>query len=121
MCGIHVNDPARAFAFYTGTLGFEPLLTVPEAQLFIVRSPEDPQGAGLLLEPSDNPLARAYKDGLHLAGIPAIVLGVADVAAEYARLSAAGVTFTGAPMTDSSGTRAVFDDTCGNYIQIHQD
>jgi predicted enzyme related to lactoylglutathione lyase len=119
MCGIHVNDPAEAFTFYTETLGFEELLAVPDANLYIVRSPEDPDGVGLLLEPSDNPVARAYKEGVYGAGIPTIVFGVKDVRAEYARLMSAGVRLTGEPTTDESGTHAVFDDTCGNYIQIH--
>jgi predicted enzyme related to lactoylglutathione lyase len=121
MCSIHVNDPAAAFDFYTKTLGFEELLAIPEAGLFIVRSPEDRAGVGLLLEPSDNPIARAYMEGLHGAGIPVIVFGVEDVDAECARLTSAGVRFTGPPTTDESGTSAVFDDTCGNHVQIHQD
>lgn len=121
MCGVHVTEPATAFAFYTGTLGFEELLAMPEANLFIVRSPQDPQGVGLLLEPSDNPIAQAYKDGLYGQGIPAIVFGVPDVQAEYERLRALGVRFTGEPTTDPSGISAIFDDTCGNYIQLHQD
>lgn len=121
MCSIHVDDPAAAFMFYTETLGFEELLAVPEHFLYIVRSPQDPDGVGLLLEPSDNPVARAYKEGIYQLGMPAIVFGTADVQAEYQRLSALGVKFTGKPTTDQSGTSAVFDDTCGNLIQIHQD
>lgn len=121
MCSIHVNDPAKAYAFYSGTLGFEPLLVMPEANLYIIRSPEDREGVGLLLEPSDNPIGRAYMEGLYQAGFPCLVLGATDVDAECKRLTALGVHFTGEPTTDASGTHAMFDDTCGNYIQIHQD
>jgi predicted enzyme related to lactoylglutathione lyase len=121
MCGIHVRDPARAFAFYTETLGFDELLTIPDANVYIVKSPEDPDGVGLLLEPSDNPIAKAYMEGAYAARLPTIVFGVADIAAEYERLTSAGVRFTSEPITDESGTHAVFDDTCGNYVQIHQD
>jgi len=121
MCGVHVDEPAKAYQFYTGVLGFEELLTIPEANLYVVRSPEDPDGVGLLLEPSDNPVARAYMQGLYQVGLPVIVFGVDDVRAEYARLVGAGVRFTGEPATDASGTHAVLDDTCGNYVQIHQD
>jgi len=121
MCSIHVNDPAAAFAFYTETLGFDELLAIPDASLYIVKSPEDPNGVGLLLEPSDNPIAEAYKKGVYAAGMPTIVFGVKDVRAAYATLTSAGVQFTGEPTTDGSGTHAVFDDTCGNYVQIHQD
>lgn len=121
MCSVHVDDPAAAFRFYTETLGFDELLAIPEHRLYIVKSADDAAGPGLLLEPNDNPVARDYQEGLHGLGIPAIVLGVPDVQAEYARLGALDVRFTGAPATDPSGTSVVFDDTCGNYIQLHQD
>src|SRR6476620_4622083 len=54
MCSIHVKDPASAHEFYTGTLGFETLMAMPEYNLFIVKDPDGAGGAGLLLEPSDN-------------------------------------------------------------------
>ncbi|MFC4605958.1 VOC family protein [Rhodococcus kronopolitis] len=121
MCGVHVVDPATAFAFYRDVLGFEELMAVPEYNLYIVRSPQDPDGVGLLLEPSDNPVAEAYRRGVYEQGLPVVVFGTPDVRAEYERLSALGVWFTGEPTSDQSGTSAVFDDTCGNLIQIHQD
>ena len=121
MCSIHVEDPPTAYKFYTEILGFEVLLAVPEANLYIVTSPEDPTKLGLLLEPSDNQVARDYMEGLHALGMPVIVLGVDDVKTEFARLSALGVRFTSEPASGESGTSAVFDDTCGNYVQIHQD
>ena len=121
MCSIHVRDPAEAFEFYTSTLGFEELLVVPDANLYIVKSPDDPTALGLLLEPSDNPIARTYMEGLYGLGMPVIVLGVADVRAEYERLRGQGVRFTSEPTTSAEGTSAFFDDTCGNYVQLHQD
>lgn len=121
MCSVHVEDPAAAFEFYTKILGFDELMTMPEYRLYVVKSPDDPIGVGLLLEPSDNPVAKAYREGLHGQGMPAIVLGTADVRAEYERLRALGVHFTGVPTTGPSGMEAVFDDGCGNLIQIHQD
>jgi len=120
MCSIHVTDPAAAFAFYTGVLGFEELLAMPEGNLFIVRSPDDREGVGLLLEPSDNPIAAAYREGLYASGIPAIVFGTPDVRAEHDRLAAAGVRFTAEPTTNDFGTQADFDDTFGNIIRLHQ-
>ena len=121
MCSIHVQDPAAAHSFYTETLGFDTLMAMPEHNLFIVKDPGAASGAGLLLEPSDNPIASAYSKGLYDAGIPAIVFGAPDVKAEYERLSAAGVRFRGEPAEDPFGITAVFDDGCGNYIQLHQD
>ena len=123
MCSIHVKDPAAAYEFYTGTLGFESLLVMPEHNLFIVKDPAGSGGgsAGLLLEPSDNPIGAAYMNGCHDAGLPAIVLGVPDVRAEFKRLTAEGVIFQGEPSDGPGGTTAVFDDGCGNFIQLHQD
>lgn len=121
MCSVHVLDPATAFDFYTTTLGFEELLAVPEQLLFIVKSPQDPDGVGLLLEPSDSPIATAYREGVYGLGLPAIVFGVPDVRAEYRRLTGLGVRFTGEPNVHEAGVFADFDDTCGNLVRIHQD
>ncbi|HCC40601.1 MAG TPA: glyoxalase [Arthrobacter bacterium] len=122
MCSIHVQDPATAHSFYTGTLGFETLMAMPEYNLFIIKDPGAGAGSvGLLLEPSDNPIGANYMNALHDAGIAAITFGVPDVQAEYNRLVAAGVTFQGEPSEDPSGISAVFDDGCGNFVQLHQD
>lgn len=121
MCSIHVDDPAAAFAVYTETLGFEEALVMPEHHLYVVRAPGDTDGVGLLLEPSDNPLALSYRQGLHSSEIPAMVFGVPDVAAELERLRASGVVIHTEPETTPYGTTAVFDDGCGNLVQLHQD
>lgn len=122
MCSIHVQDPAAAHTFYTQTLGFETLMAMPEHNLFIVKDPgADAAAVGLLLEPSDNPIGANYMNALHDAGLPAIVFGVSDVQAEYDRLVAAGVKFQSEPVEDPYGISAVFDDGCGNFVQLHQD
>ena len=121
MCSIHVKDPAAAHEFYTGTLGFETLMAMPEYNLFIIKDPEGPGSVGVLLEPSDNPVAAAYMNGLHDAGIPAVVFGVPDVRAEYDRLTARGVMFQAEPSEGPGGITAVLDDACGNFVQLHQD
>lgn len=123
MCSIHVKDPAAAFDFYTGVLGFESLLVMPEHNLYIVKDPAGSGGGsvGLLLEPSDNPIGAAYMNGCHDAGLPAIVFGVTDVRAEFKRLTALGVIFQAEPSDGPGGTSAVFDDGCGNFVQLHQD
>jgi catechol 2,3-dioxygenase-like lactoylglutathione lyase family enzyme len=122
MCSIHVQDPAAAHTFYTGTLGFETLMAMPEYNLFIIKDPgADAGSVGLLLEPSDNPIGANYMKALHDAGLAAITFGVPDVQAEYDRLVAAGVRFQGEPSEDPSGISAVFDDGCGNFVQLHQD
>ncbi len=123
MCSIHVKDPAAAHVFYTETLGFETLMAMPEYNLYIIKDPgaEDSSSPGLLLEPSDNPIASDYMNALHESGLAAITFGVPDVRAEYERLLAAGVTFQGEPSEDPFGVSAVFDDGCGNFVQLHQD
>ena len=121
MCSIHVREPAAAHEFYTGILGFETLMALPEHNLYIVKDPAGAGSVGLLLEPSDNPIGAAYMNGLHDAGIPAIVFGVPDVRAEYQRLTAKGVMFQGEPSEGPGGTSAVLDDGCGNFVQLHQD
>lgn len=120
MCSVYVNDPGKAHQFYTEVLGFVSTMYVPEALLAIVASPEEPNGSGLLLEPNDNPIAKTYQEALYKAGLPAIVLGVADIQKEYERLKNRGAVFTGAPTKTEWGTQAVLEDTCGNLIQLAQ-
>jgi predicted enzyme related to lactoylglutathione lyase len=120
LTGVFVHDPIAAHAFYTETLGFISRLFIPEAYLAIVASPEQPEGTGLLLEPNDNPIAKAYQEGIRGAGLPVIVFGTDDIQAEYERLTERGVVFTKTPTKTEWGMEAIFDDTCGNFIQLHQ-
>lgn len=119
MTNVYVNDPLEAFQFYTQVLGFVEHTYMPEHGLAIVTAPEVPDTA-LLLEPNQNPLASAYQKAVYDAEMPAIVFGTADIRQEYARLIARGVVFRGEPETTEWGTSAVFEDTCGNLIQLHQ-
>ena len=120
LTSIFVDDQAKALAFYTGVLGFEKKREVPlgEFAWLTVVSPDAPDGVELLLEPDQHPAARTFKDALVADGIPFTAFTVDDVEAEHARLSAAGVTFTQPPASMGPVTTAVFDDTCGNLVQI---
>jgi len=120
LTSVFVDDPVKAFKFYTEVLGFVERMYIPEAWLAIVASPEEPDGTGLLLEPNNNPIGKTYQQALYEQGLPAIVLGTEDVQKEYERLKGLGVVFSQEPTKMDWGTQAVFDDTCGNYIQIHQ-
>ena len=120
LTSVFVHDPTRAFKFYTEVLGFVERLYVPEARLAIVVSPEDPDGTGLLLEPNDNPVARTYQEAVYQQGLPAIVFTVEDIQNEYERLKELGVEFRKEPSKTDVGTEAIFDDTCGNLIQLYQ-
>jgi len=115
-----VDDQAKALDFYTDVLGFEKKTDLPtgDSRWLTVVSPEDPDGVELLLEPDGHPAAGPFKRALVADGIPFTSFAVDDVAAEYARLEAAGVAFTQPPTAMGPVTTAVFDDTCGNLIQI---
>jgi catechol 2,3-dioxygenase-like lactoylglutathione lyase family enzyme len=117
-----VDDQEKALQFYTGTLGFVKKADIPmgEARWLTVVSPEDPNGTELLLEPDAHPAAGPFKDALVSDGIPYTSFGVNDVTAEYNRLRELGVRFTQEPLEMGPVTTAVFDDTCGNLIQIAQ-
>lgn len=117
-----VDDQAKALAFYRDILLFELKHDIPLGQhrWLTLTSPGDPDGVELLLEPDEHPAARPFKAALKADGIPYTSFGVDDVHAEHARLSAAGVHFTQPPTPLGPVTTAVFDDTCGNLIQIAQ-
>jgi len=117
-----VDDQEKALRFYTDVLGFVKKTEVPlgEHRWLTVVSPTEPDGVELVLEPDGHPAARPFKEALVADGIPFTAFRVDDVHAETARLKAAGVTFTQEPLETGPVTTAVFDDTCGNLIQIQQ-
>jgi catechol 2,3-dioxygenase-like lactoylglutathione lyase family enzyme len=97
LTSVFVDDPNKAYKFYTEVLGFVKKMYVPEGDLAIVASPEEPDGTGLLLEPNGNPIARTYQEGLYKAGLPVIVLGVQDIQKEYERMVELSVVFERGP------------------------
>jgi catechol 2,3-dioxygenase-like lactoylglutathione lyase family enzyme len=117
---VFVDDQAKALTFYTDVLGFVGKTDVPagEHRWLTVVSPEAPDGVELLLEPNAHPAAQAYQRAIVADGIPATSFAVDDVEAEFERLSAKGVSFVQPPTSMGPVTTAVFDDTCGNLIQI---
>lgn len=117
---LFVEDQDAALAFYTDVLGFVARADVPlgEHRWLTVVSPEDPDGVELVLEPGVHAETGRWKASLVAEGIPYASFGVVDVVAETERLTALGVVFTQAPVTTGPVTTAVFDDTCGNLVQI---
>jgi catechol 2,3-dioxygenase-like lactoylglutathione lyase family enzyme len=101
-------------------LGFTKKTDLPagDARWLTVVSPDDPAGTELLLEPDGHPAVGPFKQALHEDGIPFTSFATPDVAAEHARLQALGVRFTQEPLEMGQVTTAVFDDTCGNLIQL---
>lgn len=119
---IFVQDQDKALEFYTETLGFVKKHDVPvgEYRWIALVSPDNQDGTELLLEPNNHPAAKEYQKRIFAEGIPATMFGVADVRVEYKRLIKHGVKFTMEPTVMGEITLAVFDDTCGNLIQIVQ-
>ena len=117
---VFVDDQAKALAFYTEKLGFIEKTDEPagEARWLTVVSPADPDGVELLLEPDGHPAARPFKEALVADGIPYTQFAVEDVYAEVERLKGLGVQFTQDATDFGPVVTAVFDDTCGNLIQI---
>lgn len=118
--GIAVDDQAKALDFYTNKLGFVVKHDIPLGRhrwLTLVSS-EEPDGVELGLEPNEHPAMRAFQEALMADGIPFTAFSVDDINAEVARLEAAGVSFTQPPIKAGDATMAVFDDTCGNLIQL---
>ncbi|MFC0100736.1 VOC family protein [Micromonospora marina] len=122
LTNVYVDDQAKALRFYTEVLGFVKKTDVPtgEYRWLTVVSPDAPDGVELLLEPDAHPAAKAFKEALAADGIPLAQFAVDDVAAEHDRLRGLGVLFTQEPVAMGPVTTAVFDDTCGNLIQIAQ-
>jgi len=119
---VFVDDQARALDFYTNILGFQIKHDVPagDYRWLTVVSREQPKGVELLLEPDAHPAVAPYKAALVRDGIPATSFEVDDLDAEVERLTQRGVRFTVQPMDAGPVRMAVFDDTCGNLIQIIQ-
>ena len=119
---VYVNDQGRAIKFYTETLGFvkKTDITAGKYRWLTVASPEDQDGTQLVLEPNENPAAKAYQEALFQQGIRATSFFVDDIQKEYERLKKLGVKFTMEPTKVTGSTIAMLDDTCGNLIQITQ-
>lgn len=120
LTSVMVDDQAKAEKFYTEILGFvvKHDVDLGADRWLTVVFPENPQGTELLLEPSGHPAAQPFKDALVADGIPFTQFAVDDVHAEFERLKSLGVRFTQEPTDMGPVTAAVFDDTCGNLIQI---
>ena len=120
LTSVFVDDQDEALAFYTEILGFQKKTEIPlgEARWLTVVSPGDPDGTELVLEPSSHPAVPPFKEALVADGIPFTSFAVDDVHAEFERLRGLGVRFTQEPVEMGPVTTAVFDDTCGNLLQI---
>jgi len=121
LTSVFVDDQENALRFYTEVLGFRKKNDVPlggEARWLTVVSPDDEDGTELLLEPSGHPAVGPFKQALVADGIPFASFATSDARVEFERLQGLGVRFVQEPLEMGPVTTAVFDDTCGNLVQI---
>lgn len=122
LTAVMVDDQSRALAFYTDVLGFVKHADIPAGEfrwLTVISSDGSPD-IELTLEPNVFPPAKTFQQALFDAGIPFTEFAVDDVQQEYERMQGLGVRFTTPPTPTPGQLIAVFDDTCGNLIQIAQ-
>lgn len=122
LTGVFVDDQDKALKFYVEVLGFikKEDMPVGEFKWLTVVSPEAPDDIELLLEPNNNPAAKTYQQAIFDQGIPAAAFAVDDIHEEYERLKDQGVEFSMEPTESGPAILAIFDDTCGNLIQLYQ-
>jgi len=119
---VMVEDQEKALAFYTSVLGFEKMADIPlgEYRWLTVVSPDGIAGVELVLEPMAFPPARIYQKALFDAGMPLTAMTTSEIKADFARLTALGVKFHGEPQTSGPILTVLFEDTCGNLINLVQ-
>jgi catechol 2,3-dioxygenase-like lactoylglutathione lyase family enzyme len=117
-----VKDQEAALQFYTQVLGFTKMADIPlgEYRWLTVVSPDGIEGVELVLEPLAFEPARIYQKALFEAGVPANALITRDIEADFARLKAKGVVFRGEPAPQGPIINVLFEDTCGNLINLVQ-
>ena len=123
LASVFVDDQQKALRFYTETLGFRVKHNIPLGKYawITVVSEEAPEGTELLLEPDDHPAVGPFRKALVADGIPSTSFAVDDVGVEHERLVAKGVQFVQPPTDLGTVITAVFDDSCGNLIQISEE
>jgi predicted enzyme related to lactoylglutathione lyase len=122
LASVFVEDQDRALDFYTSVLGLQKKHDIPMGQFrwLTVSSPEGAIGVELVLEPLGFAPARTFQKALFEAGIPATAFMTSNIAAEFQKLEARGVKFRGEPTSMGPITAVLFEDTCGNLINLVQ-
>jgi catechol 2,3-dioxygenase-like lactoylglutathione lyase family enzyme len=121
LVSVIVDDQEKALKFYTEVLGFKKKAEVPlsEHKWVTLVSKEGPP-VELALETNEHPAARAFQKAIYQDEIPLLTFFSEDVQKESEALAEKGVVFRVPPTQAAWGTYAVFEDTCGNLVQLHQ-
>jgi catechol 2,3-dioxygenase-like lactoylglutathione lyase family enzyme len=122
LASVMVDDQNKALRFYTTILGFVKNKDIPMGPFrwLTVSSPEGAEGVELVLEPMGFEPAQTYQKALFAAGIPATAFLTNDIASEHRRLQKLGVRFRGEPTSMGPIIAVLFEDTCGNLINLVQ-
>ncbi len=122
LSSVMVEDQEKALKFYTEKLGFIKKTDMPigEYRWLTVTSPDGPDGVELVLEPLGFPPSREYQKALYNAGIPITAFLSKDIQAEYKLLKSRGVVFRSEPQAMGAITSVLFEDTCGNLVNLVQ-
>jgi len=122
LASVMVDNQENALCFYTAVLGFVKNKDIPMGPFrwLTVSSPEGAEGVELVLEPMGFAPAQTYQKALFAAGIPATAFLTSDIQSEYGRLKALGVSFRGEPKSMGPILAVLFEDTCGNLINLVQ-
>lgn len=122
LSSVMVDDQEKALKFYTEMLGFAKKtdMAIGEYRWLTITSPDGPDGVELVLEPMGFPPSRDYQKALYDAGIPLTAFLSNDIQKEYKQLKKRGVIFRSAPQTLGAITSVLFEDTCGNLINLVQ-
>lgn len=121
LSSIAVDDQDKAHVFYTDIVGFTTKQNIDLGEYNWLTVGRTDDAVELALEPNALPAARTFYKALFEQGIPANAFAVDDIDAEYKRLCGLGVKFKSEPTEMDSVKLAVFDDTCGNFIQLYQE
>lgn len=122
VASVYVNDQEKALRFYTEVLGFTKKndFTQGPYRWLTVISPDDPDGVEVQLAPNDNPVAKAYQEGIFQQGQPALMFFTGNIKGDYERIKGNGGEFTMPPTDVTGSTIAQLSDGCGNLIQLTQ-
>ena len=121
LTSVMVDDQAKALAFYTNVLGFVTQMDFPVGEYrWITVAAAGRDDLQLALEPNENPAGKTFQDAMYAQGIPVASFESTNLDEDYARLMKAGVAFTKPPTSVGAVKIAIFSDTVGNLIQLHQ-